>query len=87
MDSKAAPARCTDPGKALVMIMERDEKISRLEKENSDIKKEFSDIKRQLSDIKKENARLQARLALYESPNMPTSTPSLYNDARKKFRE
>ncbi len=80
MDSKAAPARCTDPGKALVMIMERDEKISKLEKELSDIKKENS-------DTKKENTKLQARLALYESPNMPTSTPSLYNDARKKFRE
>ena len=73
MDSKAVLARCTDPVKALVMIMGQDEKISGLEKE--------------LSIVKKENAELQARLALYESPNMPTSTPSLYNDARKKFRE
>ncbi len=80
MDSKAVLARCTDPGKALVMIMEQDEKISGLEKELSIVKKENA-------DVKKENAELQARLALYESPNMPTSTPSLYNDARKKFRE
>ena len=39
MDSKAAPAHHMDPAKALVMIMERDEKISGLEKENSDIKR------------------------------------------------
>ncbi len=36
--------------------------------------------------MKKEIARMQARLALYESLNMPTSRPSLYNVERKKFR-
>ncbi len=72
MDSKSTPAHHMDPAKAFVMIKERDEKISELEKENS--------------DIKKENSELRAKLALYESPNMPTSTPSLYNNARRKFR-
>ncbi len=73
MDSKSTPAHHMDPAKALVMIKERDEKISELEKENS--------------DIKKENSELRAKLAMYESPNMPTSISSLYNMAGKKFRE
>ena len=37
MDSKAAPAHPMDLPKALVMIKERDEKISKLDKENSEI--------------------------------------------------
>ncbi len=73
MDSKSTPAHHMDPAKALVMIKERDEKISELEKELSIVKKENA-------DVKKENSELRAKLALYESPNMPTSTPSLYSD-------
>ena len=35
----------------------------------------------------KEITMLKTRLALYESPNMPTSQPSLYNYDRKEFRK
>ena len=37
--------------------------------------------------LKKDNARLEARLAFYGSANMSSSTTSLYNAARKKFRK
>ena len=37
--------------------------------------------------LKKDNTRLKARLAFYGSANMSSSTTSLYNAARKKFRK
>ena len=33
------------------------------------------------------DGRYEKKVAYYESANMPTSTPSLFNDERKKFRD
>lgn len=51
------------------------------------LKQEFAGLGERYAALEKENAGLRARLALYESPNMPTSQPSLYNAERKRFRE
>ena len=51
------------------------------------IRQEFSELKKKYAELEKENAGLRARLAMYENHNMPTSTTSLYNGERKKFRE
>ncbi len=40
-----------------------------------------------IATLRAENATLKGKEAFYESPNMPTSRPSLYNGARKGFRE
>ncbi len=64
MDSEAATLR-----RELVMVRAK----------LDDMKNRIHDLEKKEAEWKKEKSRMQARLALYESPNMPTSRPSLYN--------
>ena len=72
LESEAAAIRM-DLKRALIKIGEMESAMGKLQ----------DDIVR----LKKDNARLEARLAFYGSANMSSSTTSLYNAARKKFRK
>ena len=55
--------------------------------ENDEIRKDLAMCKEENVALKRENVRLTAKLAFYESPNMPTSKPSLFNGERREFRK
>ena len=59
--------------KVLVRMEEQEKSITGLEKSNAEKDEEIS--------------MLKSRLAYYESSNMSSSTTSLYNSKRKKFRK
>ena len=69
-----------DLKKALIRIGEMESAMGKLQDDNARLKDENA-------RLKKDNARLEARLAFYGSANMSSSTTSLYNAARKKFRK
>ena len=79
LDSEAAVIRM-DLKKALIRIGEMESAMGKLQDDNARLKDENA-------RLKKDNARLEARLAFYGSANMSSSTTSLYNAARKKFRK
>ena len=73
--------------KELVKTVHRADK---LEREIAEVRGENAELRRRIDQLTKARAKdaaeWQARLALYESPNMPTSKPSLFNADRDKFR-
>ena len=79
LDSEAAAIRM-DLKRALIRIGEMESAMGKLQDDNARLKDENA-------RLKKDNARLEARLAFYGSANMSSSTTSIYNAARKKFRK
>ena len=49
--------------------------------------KRITELKKLIAEMGDENAMLKSKLAYYESSNMSSSTTSLYNSKRKKFRK
>ena len=93
LESEAAAIRM-DLKRALIKIGEMEsamgklqDDIANLKNENNNLKNENNNLKNENARLKKDNARLEARLAFYGSANMSSSTTSLYNAARKKFRK
>ena len=100
LESEAAAIRM-DLKRALIKIGEMESAMGKLQddivrlknentnfkNENTNFKNENTDLKNEIDRLKKDNARLEARLAFYGSANMSSSTTSLYNAARKKFRK
>ena len=93
LESEAAAIRM-DLKRALIKIGEMEsamgklqDDIANLKNENANLKNENANLKNENARLKKDNARLEARLAFYGSANMSSSTTSLYNAARKKFRK
>ena len=93
LESEAAAIRM-DLKRALIKIGEMEsamgklqDDIANLKNENANLKNENANLKNENARLKKDNARLEARLAFYGSANMSSSTASLYNAARKKFRK
>ena len=93
LDSEAAAIRM-DLKRALIKLDEMEsamgklqDDIVRLKNENANLKNENANLKNENARFKKDNARLEARLAFYGSANMSSSTTSIYNAARKKFRK
>ena len=100
LESEAAAIRM-DLKRALIKIGEMESAMGKLQddivrlknentnfkNENTNFKNENTDLKNEIDKLKKDNARLEARLAFYGSANMSSSTTSLYNAARKKFRK
>ena len=93
LDSEAAAIRM-DLKRALIKLDEMEsamgklqDDIVRLKNENVRLKNENANLKNENARFKKDNARLEARLAFYGSANMSSSTTSIYNAARKKFRK
>ena len=72
LESEAAAIR-KDPERALTKMGEMESAMEKLQDDNASLKKDI--------------ARLEARLAYYGSANMSSSTTSLYNAKRKKFRK
>ena len=100
LESEAAAIRM-DLKRALIKIGEMESAMGKLQddivrlknentnfkNENTNFKNENTNFKNEIDKLKKDNARLEARLAFYGSANMSSSTTSLYNAARKKFRK
>ena len=93
LESEAAAIRM-DLKRALIKIGEMEsamgklqDDIANLKNENNNLKNENNNLKNENARLKKDNARLEARLAFYGSANMSSSTTSIYNAARKKFRK
>ena len=72
LESEAAAMRM-DLKRALIKIGEMESAMGKLQDD--------------IANLKNENANLKARLAYYGSANMSSSTTSLYNAKRKKFRK
>ena len=57
----------------------------------AETERENGELRAQIAKMKKEHAEeitsMAAKLAFYESPNMPTSKPSFFNEERDKFRK
>ena len=64
-----------------ILRKEMHELVIRVDKQAKTITSQAKTITSQANEI----IQLKARLAFYESPNMPTSSPSLYNKRRKEF--
>ena len=79
LESEAAAIRM-DLKRALIRIGEMESAMGKLQDD-------IANLKNENARLKKDNARLEARLAFYGSANMSSSTTSLYNAARKKFRK
>ena len=86
LDSEAAAIRM-DLKRALIKIGEMESAMGKLQDDIARLKNENANLKNENARLKKDNARLEARLAFYGSANMSSSTTSLYNAARKKFRK
>ena len=86
LESEAAAIRM-DLKRALIKIGEMESAMGTLQDDIANLKNENANLKNENSRLKKDNARLEARLAFYGSANMSSSTTSLYNAARKKFRK
>lgn len=63
-----------------------DSEATLLRRELADAFTKIEGLEDTVKILTEENNRLKTALAFYESPNMSTSKPSLYNKARKKFR-
>ena len=68
-------------------MIEQGKQLAEKDKQLAEQDKQLAEQGKQLAEKDRLIKQLQAKVALYESPNMPTSRPSLYNDKRKKFRE
>ena len=79
LESEAAAIRM-DLKRALIKIGEMESAMGKLQDD-------IVNLKNENARLKKDNTRLKARLAFYGSANMSSSTTSLYNAARKKFRK
>ena len=86
LESEAAAIRM-DLKRALIKIGEMESAMGKLQDDIANLKNENANLKNENARLKKDNARLEARLAFYGSANMSSSTTSLYNAARKKFRK
>ena len=49
--------------------------------------KKITDLTKTITTLSQEIARLEAKLAYYEAPDMSTLTTSMHNHERKKFRQ
>ena len=86
LESEAAAIRM-DLKRALIKIGEMESAMGKLQDDIANLKNENANLKNENARLKKDNTRLEARLAFYGSANMSSSTTSLYNAARKKFRK
>ena len=86
LESEAAAIRM-DLKRALIKIGEMESAMGKLQDDIANLKNENANLKNENARLKKDNARLEARLAFYGSANMSSSTTSIYNAARKKFRK